>query len=61
MKQRILFLIASLLLTVAGVQTAFAQKVKINLAEGKALIYRVSRIESIEFLDPGRRANCHSD
>ena len=53
MKQRKLFLIASLLLSVAGVQTAFAQKVKINLAEGKTLIYRVSRIESIEFLDLG--------
>jgi hypothetical protein len=52
MKKRNLFLIASLLLSVAGVQTAFAQKVKINLTEGKTLIYKVSRIESIEFLEP---------
>lgn len=49
MKMRILFLIASLLLSVAGVQTAFAQKVKINLVTGKTIKYKVSQIESIEF------------
>ena len=52
MKKRNPLPIISLLLSVAGVQTAFAQKVKINLTEGKTLIYKVSRIESIEFLEP---------
>lgn len=41
-----------ILLSVAGLQTALAQKVKINLAKGKSIIYKVSRIESIEFLEP---------
>ncbi len=49
MKQRLLFLIASLLLSVAGVQTAFAQKMKINLVTGKTVKYKVSQIKNVEF------------
>ena len=49
MKKRIYFLIASLLLSLAGMQTAMAQQVKINFVGNEAVEYDVSQIESIEF------------
>ena len=51
MKQRILFLIASLLLTVAGVQTASAQMVTVNLFGGQAVKFDVSLVENITFTE----------
>lgn len=49
MKKRITSVIASLLLSVAGMQTAFAQMIKINLVGNQTLKYNISQVESIEF------------
>ncbi|MBR6141842.1 MAG: hypothetical protein IKQ37_08810 [Bacteroidaceae bacterium] len=49
MKQRLLFLIASLLLSMAGVQTAMAQKIILKLSGSEPVKYDVSRVEYIAF------------
>ena len=42
------FFVASLLMMTA-LQTAFAQKMTVNLANGKTVVYRVSQVESVTF------------
>lgn len=42
-------ILAALLLIVAGVQTTRAQKMTVNLANGKTVVYRVSQVESVTF------------
>ena len=51
MKQRTLFLIASLLLSLVGVQTAFAQKMLIKLTDNQTVEYNVSQVEFISFIE----------
>ena len=44
-------LLASLLLVVAGLQTAWAQAVSVNLTNGQKVFYNVDEVESITFPD----------
>ncbi|MBR6141109.1 MAG: hypothetical protein IKQ37_05040 [Bacteroidaceae bacterium] len=49
MGKRTLFLIASLLLSLAGVQTAFAQKMVVKTADGKVVKYNVTKVTEVSF------------
>lgn len=49
MKQK--SIIAALLLLVAGMQTARGQKMTVNLTNGKTVVYRLSKVESVAFDD----------
>ena len=51
MNKRISFLIASLLLSLAGMQTAMAQKMVVNLSDGKTVEFDVSRVNNVEFVE----------
>lgn len=51
MNKRISFLIASLLLSLAGMQTAMAQKMVVNLSDGKTVEFDVSRVNNVEFME----------
>ena len=42
-------ILAALLLLLAGVQTMRAQKMTVNLANGKTVVYRISQVESVVF------------
>ena len=44
-------ILAALLLIVAGVQLARAQKMRVNLANGETVVYKVSQVESVTFDD----------
>ena len=44
-------ILAALLLLVAGVQTARAQKMTVNLTNGKTVVYKISQVESVTFDD----------
>ena len=47
MKQR--FIVASLLLLVAGLQTALAQKMIVTLTDGQVVKYKVTKVEHVTF------------
>ena len=49
-------ILAGLLLLVAGVQTARAQKMTVNLTNGKTVVYTISQVESVTF-DEGTTSN----
>ena len=49
MKHRLSTILAVVLLTAAGVQSAWAQKMTVNLTNGKTVVYRVSQVESVTF------------
>lgn len=44
-------ILAALLLIVAGVQTTRAQKMRVNLANGETVVYKVEQVESVTFDD----------